>query len=78
MNPVVHGNSHQSLAEARISPVSLTVLHIHEVTEEIYHIISGSGFMTFAEEKFKIGSGDTICISPGTAHKVENILKWNW
>ncbi len=72
MHPAVHGNSHQSLAEARILPGSSTVLHIHEVTEEIYYIISGSGFIILGEDKVKIDSGDTICISPGTAHKVEN------
>lgn len=73
MHPAVHGNSHLSLTEARVPPGSSTILHMHEVTEEVYHIISGSGFMILGEDKFKIGSGDTICIPPGTAHKVENI-----
>ena len=73
MHPVVHGNSHLSLAEARITPGSSTFLHIHAITEEIYHITAGCGVMTLGGEKFMIGAGDTICIPPGTAHKVENI-----
>ncbi len=28
--------------------------------------------MILGEDKFEIGNGDTICIPPGTAHKVEN------
>ncbi len=72
MHPAVHGNSYLSLAEARVPPGSSTILHMHGVTEEVYHIISGSGFMILGEDKFEIGNGDTICISPGTAHKVEN------
>jgi mannose-6-phosphate isomerase-like protein (cupin superfamily) len=70
MHPAVHGNSYLSLAEARVPPVSSIILHIHGVTEEVYHIISG--FVILGEDKFRIGSGDTICIHPGTAHKVEN------
>lgn len=73
MHPVVHGNSYLSLAEARVPPGSSTILHMHGVTEEVYHIISGSCFMILGEDKFRIGSGDTICILPGTAHKVDNI-----
>ena len=73
MHPAVHGNLHLSLAEARVPPGCATLLHVHEITEEVYHITAGCGIMTLAKEKFTIVSGDTVCIPPGTAHKVENI-----
>ena len=75
MHPLVHGNSHISLAEARVPPGSATLYHMHEITEEVYHITAGCGIMTLEGEKFKISSGDTVCIPPGTAHKVENLSK---
>lgn len=73
MHPTVHGNLHLSLAEARVPPGGATLLHVHESTEEVYHITAGCGIMTLAKEQFEVNCGDTVCIPPGTAHKVENI-----
>ena len=73
MHPQRHGAQKQSLAEARIPSGSRTLLHRHQVTEELYHVVKGEGMMTLGNEAFKIVVGDTVCISPGTAHCVENI-----
>lgn len=62
----------QSLAEARIPANGTTLLHRHELTEEIYHVTQGCGEMTFAEKCFAIKVGDTIRIPPGTAHRLKN------
>lgn len=62
----------QSLAEARVPPGTATLLHRHQVTEEIYHITQGSGLMTLGDEVFPISTGDSIVISPAVAHRVEN------
>lgn len=70
MHPQVHGNAAQSLAEATVFPGQQTLLHRHVVSEEIYHVIAGQGRMTLAGEEFDIGVGDTICIVPGTAHRL--------
>ena len=72
MHPAVHGNKQVSFAEAIIEPGSSTLPHIHKTTEEIYHIVQGSGVMCLEEEKVFIGPGDTICIAPGRRHSVEN------
>jgi len=72
MHPAVHGNGNQSLAEATIDPGHATQLHRHHVSEEIYHITAGEGVMTLGEETFTLTAGDTICIPPGTLHRVEN------
>ncbi len=73
MHPCVHGNSNQSLAEATVPDGGKTLLHKHLKTEEIYHITEGSGIMTLGSEEFKVKKGDTVCISPGTPHRVQNI-----
>ncbi len=72
MHPALHGNSHQSFAEATIPTGTKTLLHRHRRAEEIYHVTAGSGHMTLGEKEFAIAAGDTICIAPGTPHCVAN------
>jgi mannose-6-phosphate isomerase-like protein (cupin superfamily) len=73
MHPERHGSRQQSLAEARLPVRSKTLLHRHHRAEELYYITAGRGLMTLGEEKFEVKPGDTICISPGEAHCLENI-----
>ena len=72
MHPQVHGNVRQSLAEAIVPPGRETFLHIHRTTEEIYHVTDGRGRMTLGDEVFDVKTGDTICILPGTQHRIGN------
>lgn len=72
MHPSAHKVAKQSLAEARVPPGAETLLHRHLQTEEIYHITAGCGVMTLADEQFEVIGGDSICIEPGTAHKIRN------
>ena len=72
MHPDVDGNSNQSLAEATVPAATATILHQHQSSEEIYHIIAGKGRMILGEESFEVTVGDTICIPPGTFHQLEN------
>ena len=72
MHPSVHGNRNQSFAEATVPPHTQTALHVHKLTEEIYHVTHGMGLMTLGDEKFAVTSGDTVCIAPGTPHCIEN------
>ena len=72
MHPAVHGNRAQSLAEATVAVGGKTLLHRHQLTEELYHVTQGEGWMTLGVERFRIGAGMTVCIEPGTPHCVEN------
>lgn len=72
MQPAVHGNRNQSLAEAVIAVAHGTQLHRHHHSEEIYHVTQGEGRMVLGDEIFAIHVGDTICIPPGTPHRVDN------
>jgi mannose-6-phosphate isomerase-like protein (cupin superfamily) len=72
MHPDVHGNARQSLAEALVPPGRETHLHLHRTTEEIYHVTEGSGRMIVGDREFDVRSGDTICIPPGTPHRLLN------
>ena len=73
MHPQSHGSRNQSLAEATVDPHERTVLHRHHATEEIYHIVAGAGLMTLGDREFEVRAGDTICIAPGTPHRIENV-----
>jgi len=72
MHPETHGNHNQSLAEAIISAGQITRLHKHHVSEELYYVTHGQGEMTLDSEKFQVNPGDTVLISPGTPHQIEN------
>ena len=72
MHPAKHACRAQSLAEAVVEPGAITALHRHHATEELYHILSGRGEMTLGERKISVGAGDTVCIAPGTAHRIRN------
>lgn len=72
MHPSVHGNRHQSLAEAVVAPGTGTRLHRHRASEELYHITAGHGRMTLGDQHFTVQPGDTVCIPPGTPHCIEN------
>lgn len=72
VHPAVHGNARQSLAEATVQPGARTIPHRHPVTEEIYHFTAGTGWMTLGDVRFRVGSGDSVCIPPDTPHAVEN------
>ena len=72
MHPSVQGNRLQSLAEATVPPGAVTLLHRHAITEEIYHFTAGEGRMTLGGEQFDVRAGDTVCIPPGLAHRLEN------
>ena len=72
MHPERHGNARPSLAEARVPVGAATRLHRHLRSEELYHVTRGRGRMTLGAERFDIEAGDTLCIPPGTAHRVEN------
>jgi mannose-6-phosphate isomerase-like protein (cupin superfamily) len=72
MHPTVHGNALQSLAEATLAPGGRTLLHQHAVTEEIYHFTAGTGVMTLGSRRLEVSAGDTVCIPPGTPHRLDN------
>jgi mannose-6-phosphate isomerase-like protein (cupin superfamily) len=74
MHPAVHGYpGASSLAEATVPPGAETALHRHRVTEELYHVTAGVGLMTLGAEAFEVRPGDTVCIPPGTPHRIRSI-----
>ena len=73
MHPDIHGNHNQSLAEATVKVGIKTRLHKHHHSEELYFVTQGVGEMTLGSRKILVKPGDTVLISPGTPHQIENI-----
>ena len=72
MHPDHHETKMQSLAEATIPAGSETFMHKHIKTEEIYHILQGSGLMFLGDKQFDVIVCDTVLILPGTLHRIRN------
>ena len=72
LHPDQGGPVSQSLAEARVPAGATTLAHHHNLSEEIYHILSGTGLMTLGEERFEVRPGDSVLIRPGTRHFIHN------
>lgn len=73
MHPRVHGNTHQSLAEATVPGGEETFQHRHARAEELYYITEGEGIMFLGKETLQVLPGRTVCIPPGTPHKIRNV-----
>lgn len=61
-----------SLAEETLPPGKTVTPHTHEVLEEIYYILSGSGVMTIGEESQAVSAGDAIYIPKNKVHSLRN------
>ena len=72
LHPARHGNRNQSLAEATVPVGARTLLHRHTLSEELYHVLQGTGRMHLDGEDFAVAPGDTVLIPPGSAHCIEN------
>lgn len=72
MDRTVSAISQCSLAEEILPPGKTVPPHHHEVLEEIYYILRGSGMMTVGEETENVGSGDAIFIPKNQVHSLTN------
>jgi len=61
-----------SLAEELLPPGATVPPHHHEVLEEIYYIVEGSGLMTVGDEQREVGAGDAVYIPRHHRHTLTN------
>lgn len=72
MSPRVSGLDNLSIAEITI-PAGVTVKkHYHLKSEEVYHIVSGSGTMYLDKEESTILPGQAVAIKVGQWHSIQN------
>ena len=61
-----------SLAEELLPPGKSVSPHHHEVLEEVYYILEGTGEMTVGDETREVGAGDAIYIPKHNRHTLTN------
>ncbi len=61
-----------SLAEEILPPGATVTPHHHQVLEEIYYIVEGSGLMTIGDEQRQVGAGDAVYIPRNNRHTLIN------
>ena len=55
-----------------LHPGKNTTGHNHVGQEEVYHFLSGDGYIIVGDEKYYVGPGDIVLIPNGHFHKVWN------
>jgi mannose-6-phosphate isomerase-like protein (cupin superfamily) len=65
-------SQNQSLAKIVIPPGKSSATHFHQVSEETYFILEGTGHMQINDLSFPIQKGHACHIKPGDIHKIEN------
>ncbi|OQX15919.1 MAG: hypothetical protein BWK76_12385 [Desulfobulbaceae bacterium A2] len=69
LHPAVHGGPGRlSLAEATVLRGGHTEPHRHRSSEEMYHVLRGTGTMLLDGRTLTLGVGDTVRIPPGSIH----------
>lgn len=61
-----------SLAEELLPPGATVAPHHHEVLEEIYYVLEGTGVMTVGDETREVGAGDAVYIPRHHRHTLTN------
>jgi len=60
-----------SLAEARLKPDGISLLH-RLTTSEVYYILEGAGEMEIDGERAPVGPGQAVYIPPGASQRIRN------
>ena len=55
-----------------LHPFKNTTGHNHVGQEEVYHFISGTGYIVVGDKEIKVNGGDIVLIPDGHFHKVWN------
>lgn len=61
-----------SIASGYLKPRQKALPHFHEVSEEIYYVLSGSGKCRVGDVVEKIKGGEAVYIPVGAIHALEN------
>jgi mannose-6-phosphate isomerase-like protein (cupin superfamily) len=62
--------ANQSLAEATIPARGATERHYHQLSEEFYYILEGTGIMEIDGQDREVRAGDAILIPSGKWHQI--------
>ena len=55
-----------------LHPTKETTGHLHKGQEEVYHFVSGEGYIMVGDQNYPVGPGSIVAIPDGWIHKVWN------
>ena len=60
------------IGTSTVEPGNKTNAHSHDINEEVFYCISGSGVMIVDEEEQEYTAGTVVYVPPGAVHQVVN------
>ena len=72
INARTAGTTKVSFAKLIIKPGQKSRPHYHDITEEIYYILSGTGTVIIGDDAFDIRQGHAIFLPIGSRHQIIN------
>lgn len=70
--PETTGAKHLDYRVSTYQPMAYVERHVHQVQEQVYHILKGEGLMEINDERHFVQEGDVIFIAPGDWHSIVN------
>ena len=61
-----------NVTHVRIHPGETVPAHTHQDEDQIYHVISGTGFVVLDGERTEVSAGSSVLIPLGTEHEITN------
>ena len=71
-HPTTTGSHTLDYRISTYQPMAYVERHVHDIQEQVYHILEGEGLMELDDEKRVVRKNDIVFIAPGTYHSIMN------
>lgn len=72
VNDETHNSKYFDFRISRYPIKGLVEPHTHDVAEQIYYVVSGTGMVQVEDQKTLVHPGYTLFFPPGVVHGIEN------
>ncbi len=62
-----------NVTHVRIHPGETVPTHTHGDEDQVYHVVSGTGFVILDGMRTDVSAGSSVLIPRGTAHEITNV-----
>jgi len=70
--PQTTGSSRIDFRISRYAPAAYVGEHVHQVQEQVYHVLEGEGLLTLDERRVLMRKNDYVFVPPGVRHSFTN------
>ena len=72
VRPETVGSKQLDYRISTYQPMAYVENHVHQVQEQVYHVLDGEGLMEIEGEKQVVRKNDVIFLPPGAWHSLQN------